>query len=241
MACTDTRRSHVCPCLPTPSARRGRDSGRERKSSPAQLRRPRARVSPYLHFIGDDRIAVLRRIDAGSRPVAKGILDAPILAGVKADDGRDAPGLEHFGQNREQAIEVGQFTVDQDAQGLKRPRRGVELGPRGTLNREIRASQMIAMRSCVVVIGVVPRRSTMSRAMCGASVSSPSSRIAVASSSSLMRLTSFQAGVPRVGSMRMSSGPGFRYEKPRSGSSICVLETPTSASIASTRPSSTPA
>ena len=63
------------------------------------------------------------------------------------------------------------------------------------------------------------------------------------SSRTSARARSSAALSPRDGSMRMSSGPSARYEKPRAGSSICGEETPRSRSTPSTcasaRPSST--
>jgi 16S rRNA (cytosine1402-N4)-methyltransferase len=78
------------------------------------------------------------------------------------------------------------------------------------LGDESRASQTIAVRASVVSIGAVRRRSTIRRAIFAPSVSSPSSKNASASSASLRRLLRAEAGWPRVGSIRMSSGPGRR-------------------------------
>src|SRR5436190_5650009 len=55
------------------------------------------------------------------------------------------------------------------------------------------------------------------------------------SSRSLDSLTSSRADSSEFGSMRMSSGASTAYEKPRSGRSICMLETPRSKSTASAR------
>ena len=56
---------------------------------------------------------------------------------MEADDRRDAVGLETILQHRQQPLQVRQFSIHQDAQGLKRPRRRVQLGAGGALQREI--------------------------------------------------------------------------------------------------------
>jgi hypothetical protein len=56
---------------------------------------------------------------------------------VEADDRDRAAGREQIGGDRQQAIEVGQLAVDQDAQRLKRAGRRMKLRPGGTLEREI--------------------------------------------------------------------------------------------------------
>jgi hypothetical protein len=55
----------------------------------------------------------------------------------------------------------------------------------------------------------------------------------VASLSELIFSSKADAGWPRCGFMRMSSGPSSFTEKPRAGSSICMEETPRSARIKS--------
>ena len=56
----------------------------------------------------------------------------------------------------------------------------------------------------------------------------------VARSSVFVFCNSTEAGTPRCGFIRMSSGPSSFTEKPRVGSSICIEEMPRSAKIMST-------
>ena len=73
-----------------------------------------------------------------------------------------------------------------------------------------RASQTMAIRSWVVVMGRSARRSTMSAGdLRGVGLRRRVRGGPSASSRSDMRLTSAEAGWPRVGSIRMSSGPGL--------------------------------
>ena len=77
------------------------------------------------------------------------------------------------------------------------------------------------------------RRRTMARAIGPEYRSSPKRRKIVASSFSSHVLTIVAAVISLEGSIRMSSGASVAYEKPRSGRSICIDETPMSSRIAS--------
>ncbi len=76
--------------------------------------------------------------------------------------------------------------------------------------------------------GSVSRARTMARAMRPAKRSSPSVAITWRISSLLARASHAETGWPRVGSMRISSGPSWAKLKPRAASSSCGEETPKS-------------
>ena len=72
---------------------------------------------------------------------------------MEADDRGDAAGLQAVGEDRQQAVEVGQLAVDEDPQRLEGAGGGVELAPAARLSVKSRAAQTIAVRSSVVSIG----------------------------------------------------------------------------------------
>ena len=87
------------------------------------------------------------------------------------------------------------------------------------------------LRRCASAVRV-SRVRTMSRAMRPAKRSSPRVAITWRISSPLARASHAETGWPRVGSMRISSGPSWPKLKPRAASSSCGEETPKSNSDA---------
>lgn len=75
--------------------------------------------------------------EAGALAIAEGGFDETILAGVEGDDRRSSARFQGCGDGREKTVEVVEFAVDEDAQGLKRARRGVEFGAGGALKGEV--------------------------------------------------------------------------------------------------------
>lgn len=69
--------------------------------------------------------------------LTEGVFHPPILAAVKADDGGDAARLESVREDGQQSVEVGQLTIDQNSESLKRARRRMEFGVGAPLHREV--------------------------------------------------------------------------------------------------------
>ncbi len=89
------------------------------------------------------------------------------------------------------------------------------------------ARSTIATSSAVVRTGDSLRAETIALAMARERRSSPKRKMTSARTRSPARLTKSAALGPSA-PMRMSSGPSFWKEKPRSGRSICIDETPMS-------------
>ena len=98
------------------------------------------------------------------------------------------------------------------------------------------AAAMTSASSLVRVIGSTRLRSTMARAIRLPKRSSPKVLITQAISASSAVCNHSAADWPRVGSIRISSGPSRIKEKPRSASSSCGEETPRSRRIPSILP-----
>ncbi|VFS81899.1 Uncharacterised protein [Salmonella enterica subsp. enterica] len=98
------------------------------------------------------------------------------------------------------------------------------------------AAATTSASSLVRVIGCSRLRSTMARAIRLAKRSSPNvfSTQAISASSAVCNHSA--ADWPRVGSIRISSGPSRINEKPRSASSSCGEDTPRSRRIPSILP-----
>ncbi len=95
----------------------------------------------------------------------------------------------------------------------------------------VRTARATSSASCAVrVMGVRSRAVAMACATRRAKRSSPSVAITSRISSTPARASHAATGSPRVGSMRISSGPSARKLKPRSGSSSCGDDTPRSKS-----------
>src|SRR5205814_2919389 len=105
--------------------------------------------------------------------------------------------------------------------------------PRGQALRGMAEATVSA--SFAVSVSAPPRLSERTRRAMGlANRSSPRSRRIPSSSFSSQPASRSASGVPRVESMRMSSGPCLWKEKPRPASSSCALETPRSTRAPST-------
>ena len=89
----------------------------------AQLGAARAWVASHFFLAGLDRLA---RQLLPPRPVAEGLLDAPVFQRVEADHGRPPARPQALRQCRQQALQGAQFVVDRDPQRLKHPRGGVD-------------------------------------------------------------------------------------------------------------------
>ena len=76
-------------------------------------------------------------IEAGAFAGAEGFVGGAVFAGGVGDDGCDSAGLEDVGEDGEEAVEVGQFAVDEDAEGLEGAGGGVEFGAGGALQGEV--------------------------------------------------------------------------------------------------------
>ena len=95
----------------------------------------------------------------------------------------------------------------------------------------VRTARATSSASCAVrVMGARSRAVAMACATRRAKRSSPSVAITSRISSTPARASHAATGSPRVGSMRISSGPSARKLKPRSGVSSCGDDTPRSKS-----------
>src|SRR5665213_574027 len=134
----------ACPASAPPAASacraamlRGVPASLSRPPGPAQLGGAGAWIGLLLGLPGYDRIRDDRGIHPRPQPFAERVFNASVFPAMKADDGRDGAGLEEIGRHRQQALEIRQFAIDQDAQGLERAGRRMQLGARGPLEREI--------------------------------------------------------------------------------------------------------
>ncbi len=133
-------------------------------AGPSQLCRARARIAEALLFAGPERLIGRRGVNPRSQPVAKGLLDAAILAAVKADDGDAAAGIQAFRQGAQQGLEVRHFAIDENSQGLKDAGdRTDALLPRRALSGAVHDFHWRGLLNQVGQFDRAPRRRTFSR------------------------------------------------------------------------------
>lgn len=108
-----------------------------RFSCPAEFGGTGAGVFFDFGIGGDDGVAAVGGVGAGTEEVAEVVFDGAVFAAVEGDDGGDASGLEDARKGIEKRIEVGQLVVDHDAERLKGAGGGVELGAHASFDGEV--------------------------------------------------------------------------------------------------------
>ena len=154
------------------------------------------------------------------------VLHRPILERMEADH-REAPaGAEHLERRGKTALELAELVVDVHAQRLEGARRRMLARLAGAHRAGDQGGELRRARDRL--LARAPRRSPARRG--ARSALRRSVAITWRISSTPARASHAETGSPRVGSMRMSSGPSARKLKPRPGSSSCGEETPRSKS-----------
>ena len=190
-----------------PSLRRGHC--RHRSSRPAELRRSAARVVADFLGGGADRFLRDRLEYAAAKSVAERVLDQAVLDAVKRQDAEPPAGLQAIRRREQEAVQVRDLVVDENAQRLERPRRRVQFGfARGDFSARCpspRAPVPRAPASARSGVSAAPTRSARQ------SAPRPAHRKARAAPRQVPReaiVASRSAAVRRSrSSMRISSGP----------------------------------
>src|SRR5690606_21853537 len=99
----------------------GRRAVSARALGPAELGRGRPGIRAALLGRSADRTVRDRLVRAGAQAGQESLLHAPVLAGVKAEDGDAAAGPEAAREDAQQRVERTELVVDLDAQRLEDP------------------------------------------------------------------------------------------------------------------------
>ena len=205
-----------------------------RPGPPTELGRRRSRVRPPLLGRRPDDLGR----DRGIRPVGQAFLEGrlhpPVLSRVEREDRHPPPRLEARGQGAEEGFEGRRIRRSRrsgspgtpDARPPRRPRPGGGRRPIGPRRR--------APSSWRAGSGRGPGRIAPASSSARGS-SAFSSRIRARPGTPRLDKSS-EADRPREGFIRMSSGPSPLKVNPRAGSSICIDESPRSASRTSAPP-----
>ena len=93
----------------------------------AHLRRPRSRVGGLLDEGRANRIVADLLVDTGAKAIAESRFYQAVFTAVKANNRGPATGPQARRQHAQQFLQVGEFAVDQDSQGLEDAGRRADL------------------------------------------------------------------------------------------------------------------
>ena len=165
--------------------------------------------------------------------VAQEALDDPVLERVERDHGEPAARPQHLERCGQPALERAELVVDLDPESLEDALRRMPLAEAGR-RRDRRLDRLDELAGALERL--LLRAAARSRARSGArSAPRRSGGRCRRARARRLSFTTSRADTVALGSMRMSSGASTAYEKPRSGRSICIDETPRSSRIASAR------